>query len=240
MSTIASKQLHDDTSVTDDLIVLDTFLPGDVRYYLGQDTLLSLGQQLEAYDVDRVIIVTQRLLWEPHGRQLYAALKQRYLCNYAFVPDGESAKSFSILASLCEELVELGATRDTVLVALGGGVVGNITGLAAALLYRGIRFVEVPTTTTALTDSVLSNKQAVNGRRGKNHFGVYYPPMFIWGDTRTAMSEPSRVRRAGFVESVKNGLVGTYPILNVIEQYYHSEGSRPICETGAAEIGVFG
>jgi len=224
MSTIAATQTQDHTQ---DVTVLDTLLPGDVRYYCGQNILLSLGQQLEAYDADRVLIVTQRLLWEPHGRHLYAALKERYLCGYAFVPDGESAKSFSTLASLCEELVELGATRDTVLVALGGGVVGNITGLAAALLYRGIRFVEVPTTTTALTDSVLSNKQAVNGRSGKNHFGVYYAPLFIWGDTRTAMSEPARVRTAGIVESVKNGLVGGYPILNAVERYYQSNGPPP-------------
>ena len=80
-------------------------------------------------------------------------------------------------------------------------------GLAAALLYRGVRFVEIPTTVMALTDSTLSNKQAINGRRGKNLFGSYHAPVLIWGDVAYARSEPDRQRRAGVVEGIKNLLI---------------------------------
>jgi 3-dehydroquinate synthetase len=90
------------------------------------------------------------------------------------------------------------------LIGLGGGLIGNVVGLAAALLYRGVRFIEVPTSITAQTDSTLSNKQAVNGRRGKNQFGVYYAPLFIWSDAAYSEEEPESQRRSGVVEGIKN------------------------------------
>jgi 3-dehydroquinate synthase len=83
-------------------------------------------------------------------------------------------------------------------------VIGNIVGLASALLYRGVRFIEVPTTIMAQTDSTLSNKQAINGQRGKNQFGVYHAPLFVWADAAYAAAEPSRQQRAGIVEGIKN------------------------------------
>src|SRR5439155_5915380 len=80
----------------------------------------------------------------------------------------------------------------------------NVTGLGAALVYRGIRFVHVPTTVTAQTDSTLSNKQAINGAMGKNQFGAYHAPLFIWADADYPRSEPVRQQKAGMVEGVKN------------------------------------
>jgi 3-dehydroquinate synthetase len=95
-------------------------------------------------------------------------------------------------------------------------VVGNIVGLAAAMIYRGIRFVEMPTTVMGQTDSTLSNKQAVNGRRGKNHFGVYYAPLFIWADRRFLLTEPAHTAKGGLVEAVKNGFISDARFLDYI------------------------
>jgi 3-dehydroquinate synthetase len=94
-----------------------------------------------------------------------------------------------------------------VLIALGGGAVGNLAGLAAGLLYRGVRFVQVPTTVTAQTDSTLSNKQGINGARGKNQFGMYHAPLFIWGDAAYPRHEPVRQQKSGIVEGIKNVLI---------------------------------
>lgn len=79
--------------------------------------------------------------------------------------------------------------------------------MAAALLFRGVRYIEIPTTMTGQTDSVLSNKQAVNGRSGKNLFGLYHAPLFIWADTHYLASEPLTSCRSGIVEGIKNGLI---------------------------------
>jgi len=86
-------------------------------------------------------------------------------------------------------------------------VIGNVTGLSAALLYRGVRFVEIPTTVMSQTDGTLSNKQAINGAAGKNQFGVYHAPLFIWSDCDYVRTEPIRQRRAGVVEGIKNVLI---------------------------------
>jgi 3-dehydroquinate synthetase len=108
--------------------------------------------------------------------------------------------------------------------AFGGGVIGNIVGLAAALLFRGIRFVEIPTTFLAQTDSTLSNKQAVNSTLGKNHFGVYYAPIFIWADTKLPHSEKPVNIRSGLVESVKNGLISDSHFLDYLERKLSNKG----------------
>jgi len=123
------------------------------------------------------------------------------------ISETEENKSWETLRELGERLVAAGATKDSILLALGGGVVGNVVGLTAALLYRGVRFVEMPTTLMAQTDGTLSNKQAINGAAGKNQFGVYHAPLFVWSDARYLRSEPLRQRRAGVVEGIKNVLV---------------------------------
>jgi 3-dehydroquinate synthetase len=103
-------------------------------------------------------------------------------------------------------------------IAVGGGVVGNTVGLAAGLIYRGVRYVEVPTTMTGQTDSTLSNKQAINGRKGKNHFGLYHSPLFIWSDTAHLRTEPAVSKRCGIVEGIKNGFIADESFLDYLEE----------------------
>lgn len=187
---------------------LSTGVENPAPYYLGDGVTDLFGPYLAAHPFDRVVIVTTPPLLDRFGRALSAAVQAYGIATeVALIPDGEVHKNWSTLATLCDRLVAMGVTRDSVLVALGGGVVGNVVGLAAGLTFRGIRYVEVPTTLMAQTDGVLSNKQAVNGTLGKNHFGMYHAPLFVWADVAYARQEPLRQTRSAVVEGIKNGLV---------------------------------
>lgn len=191
-----------------EVIELNTGLEVNSPYYLGDKILQQLPAYLRRHDFDRAFLVTSQKLWSLFGSDLLATLREANIrCEPILIPESEGNKSWETLQSLCERLVVAGATKDSLLLAQGGGVIGNVTGLSAALLYRGVRFVEIPTTVMSQTDGTLSNKQAINGAAGKNQFGVYHAPLFIWSDCDYARSEPIRQRRAGVVEGIKNVLI---------------------------------
>ncbi len=106
-----------------------------------------------------------------------------------------------------EDLFDNNVTKSSILISLGGGVVGNITGLAAALAFRGIRFFHIPTTFMSQTDSILSRKQGINSFYGKNMIGSYYTPLFNFIDTSFLTFDSERFIRGSFVETVKNGFI---------------------------------
>jgi 3-dehydroquinate synthetase len=120
--------------------------------------------------------------------------------------------------------VDKGVNKRSLLIAFGGGSIGNITGLAAGLIFRGIRFIEVPTTLSHQTDGMLSNKQAVNGKFGKNHFGLYNAPVFLWTDTRYPQTEPLRFKKSGIVEGIKNGLIDQKEFIPYLEKTIKKNG----------------
>jgi 3-dehydroquinate synthetase len=194
--------------MTSSLVPFSTELEQPSPYYLGEEIEPQLPELLAGFEHDRCFLVTSRPLYERMGRGLAKRLRQAgFALKVVLVGDGEREKSWRSLRQLGEALIAGGATKDSLVLALGGGALGNLVGLAASLLYRGVRFVEIPTTLMALTDSTLSNKQAINGRRGKNLFGTYHAPVLIWGDVAYARSEPDRQRRAGVVEGIKNLLI---------------------------------
>jgi 3-dehydroquinate synthetase len=197
---------------------LSTCLEHPAPYYLGDGVVDLLGAYLRRHTFDRVVLVTTAPLMERFGDELVAAVRAYDLTlPVVLIPDGEIYKNWETLTSLCDRLVAIGVTRESVLLALGGGVVGNVVGLAAGLIFRGIRYVEVPTTLMAQTDGVLSNKQAVNGRLGKNHFGMYHAPLFVWADVAYVRREPPRQTRSAVVEGIKNGLVNDAAWLDRLE-----------------------
>ncbi|WP_028545852.1 2-deoxy-scyllo-inosose synthase [Paenibacillus taiwanensis] len=117
---------------------------------------------------------------------------------------GEEHKNLATVAQLCEQVIGLGADRRTVMVAVGGGVTGNIAGMVAGMLFRGLPLIHVPTTLMAASDSVLSLKQAVNLSSGKNLVGFYYAPRIVCVELGYITSLPVREIRAGLCEVVKN------------------------------------
>ena len=122
------------------------------------------------------------------------------------VPADEKAKNISAVNRVYDEFIGQGGTRQTVIVALGGGCVGNIAGLAAHLIFRGIRLVHIPTTLLHLSDAVLSLKQAVNSDVGKNHIGAFHAPVLVWGDLGFLGSLPADEIRCALCEGAKNVL----------------------------------
>src|SRR5947209_5100520 len=124
------------------------------------------------------------------------------------LPPGEETKDLDHFAHLAEEILGFGIERGTMLVALGGGVVGDITGFAAATLLRGIDFVQIPTTLLAQVDSSVGGKTGINTRNGKNLIGAFYQPRLVLADTGSLATLPRREMRAGYGEIVKYGLLG--------------------------------
>jgi len=123
------------------------------------------------------------------------------------VPDGERAKSLRQLARLYDALVDFEADRNTVVVALGGGVVGDLAGFLAATWLRGVPFVQVPTTLLAMADASVGGKVAIDLPRGKNLVGAFHQPKLVWIDVATLRSLPPRQRAAGLVEVIKHGAI---------------------------------
>lgn len=202
--------------------LLNTGLERPSPIHLGYDIQGSFAAELARVTthaaVDRCFVITDAPIYDLFGRSFLTELQKCLRAEVLVVPSGEAAKSWEHLRQLCESLLAKGASKGSLLIALGGGAVGNLTGMAAALMFRGIRFVEVPTTTSHMTDGTLSNKQAVNGVGGKNHFGTYYAPILIWSDTKYLETEPSFVRKAGIVEGIKNALIDQPSLIPYLEK----------------------
>ena len=123
------------------------------------------------------------------------------------LPDGEAHKTLATMATILDRLVAKGAGRDTAIIALGGGVVGDIAGFAAACYMRGVDFVQVPTTLLAQVDSSVGGKTGVNHEQGKNLIGAFHQPRAVLADVGTLSTLPEREYRAGLAEVVKHGLL---------------------------------
>ncbi len=124
------------------------------------------------------------------------------------LPPGESTKSAAELAGLCERLLSQGVERGDLVVALGGGVIGDLAGFAAAILRRGVRYVQVPTTLLAHVDSSVGGKTGINTPQGKNLVGAFHQPSLVLADTGVLDSLPDREMRSGYAEVAKYGLLG--------------------------------
>ena len=134
------------------------------------------------------------------------------------VPDGEEAKTLRTLEGVYHRLAALGLGRDDLVVALGGGVVGDLTGFAAATWHRGVALVQVPTTLLAQVDSAIGGKTGVNLPEGKNLVGAFHQPVAVVADIATLATLPERERRAGLGEVAKYGFISDATILDLLEQ----------------------
>lgn len=157
----------------------------------------------------RAYIITDTNVAPLLGDRLAASLGAAGIDHQTIVlAAGEATKSFGSFENLLDELLQRGVERATTLVALGGGVIGDITGFAASALLRGINYVQVPTTLLAQVDSSVGGKTAINARHGKNLIGAFYQPRLVLTDTGTLDTLPHRELLAGYAETVKYGLLG--------------------------------
>jgi 3-dehydroquinate synthase len=140
--------------------------------------------------------------------RLQTSLSEAGIAHHAvLLPPGEETKDLHHYGRLVEEILALGIERGTMLIALGGGVVGDVTGFAAATLLRGIDFVQIPTTLLAQVDSSVGGKTGINTRMGKNLIGAFYQPRLVLADTAVLTTLPHRELLAGYAEIVKYGLI---------------------------------
>jgi len=156
----------------------------------------------------RVIIVSDDIVAERYGARLFNSFKNAGIeASILFVAAGERSKEFDIFGQLMNALLDRRPDRKTTLVALGGGVVGDLVGFAASVLLRGVDFIQVPTTLLAQVDSSVGGKTAINTRHGKNLVGTFYQPRLVLADTDVLDTLPKRELLAGYAEVVKYGLI---------------------------------
>jgi 3-dehydroquinate synthase len=143
--------------------------------------------------------------------------EQGLLLGEVVVEPGEASKCFAVLASLCERLLELGVERGDCVIAFGGGVVGDLAGLAASILRRGVRVVQIPTTLLAQVDSAIGGKTGIDTKQGKNLIGTFHQPSLVLADIAVLSTLSAREFRAGYAEVVKYGLLGDAPFFAWLE-----------------------
>ena len=165
------------------------------------------------------VVITDRVV---AGHYLDAALNSLreagFSCSQLVVDAGEQSKDLATLGGVLENILGRGIERSTALVALGGGVVGDLTGFAASILLRGVPFVQIPTTLLAQVDSGVGGKTGVNSSLGKNLIGTFYQPRLVLADVATLDTLPLRERRAGYAEVVKYGLIDDPAFFAWLEQ----------------------
>jgi 3-dehydroquinate synthase len=166
----------------------------------------------------RVIVVTDETVAPLYLDRLMRSLAGSGLrTGSVTVPAGEASKEFGAFATLMDSLLDQRPDRGTVLVALGGGVVGDLTGFAAAVLLRGVDFIQVPTTLLAQVDSSVGGKTGINTRHGKNLVGSFHQPRLVIADVAVLDSLPRREALAGYAEVVKYGLIDDAPFFDWLE-----------------------
>lgn len=157
---------------------------------------------------DMALVVTDEHVAKLYLHRLTGALEEAGIRSKLFiVPAGEGAKSLTSMNQLVEQMVQARASRDSMVIALGGGVVGDLAGFAASILLRGVPFVQIPTTLLAQVDSSVGGKTAVNSAYGKNLIGSFHQPKLVIADVQTLTSLPARELKAGYAEIVKYGFI---------------------------------
>jgi 3-dehydroquinate synthase len=181
---------------------------GTRRYsiIIAEGLLRSAGEILDPFLLGRrPIIVTDENVARHHLADLVAALGRN--AHPIILPAGEARKSWATLEQLCDELIAVGVERQDTIIALGGGVIGDLVGFAAAILKRGCRFAQIPTTLLSQVDSSVGGKTAINTRGGKNLIGAFHQPAAVLIDPNVLDTLPDREMRAGYAEVAKYGLI---------------------------------
>ena len=200
---------------------------------IGADLLARSGTLIAPFTKQsRVFILSDETVWALHGETLQSGLSSNGLTGLEKVlPAGESTKNWALLGETLDWLLEHGAGRDDVLIAFGGGVIGDLTGLAASLMKRGMQFVQVPTTKLAQVDSSVGGKTAVNSKFGKNLVGAFYQPRLVLADTSVLATLPTRERQAGYAEIIKYGLINDPRFIDWL-----SDSGNKVLELDSASI----
>ncbi|HSZ67946.1 MAG TPA: 3-dehydroquinate synthase [Xanthobacteraceae bacterium] len=186
---------------------------------IGRGLLASLGARIaKLRPRSKAVIVTDENVAHLHLAAAEAALAHAGVATHrVVVPPGEASKSYRVFEQVCEAVIASRMERDDLVIALGGGVIGDLTGFVASVVRRGIDYVQVPTSLLADVDSSVGGKTAIDSAHGKNLIGSFYQPILVLADTALLDTLPEREFRAGYAEVAKYGLLGDAPFFAWLE-----------------------
>jgi len=188
--------------------------------HIGEGLLAQGGELLAPHAKGRVPVVTDETVAKLHYATFAHALEQAGMTPVLVVlPAGEHVKSFEHLQQLIDTLLGMNLARSSLIVALGGGVIGDLTGFAAGILKRGVNLAQVPTTLLAQVDSSVGGKTAINTGHGKNLVGLYHQPRVVIADTSVLATLPRRELLSGYAEIAKYGLLGDAEFFSWLERH---------------------
>ena len=189
--------------------------------HIGGGLIAASGTLALPFIANRhLVVITDHCVRSAHGQRLIEALEApARKIDILSVPAGEASKSMAIYGNLLDDILALGVDRSTVIIAFGGGVIGDLAGYVAATLLRGVDLIQIPTSLLAQVDSSVGGKTGINMSAGKNLVGAFHQPKLVLADSEILATLPDRELRAGYAEIVKYGLLGNADFFNWLEQY---------------------
>ncbi len=213
------------------VIEVAVHLPGrPCRILAGTDLLARAGDLARETGLrGSCALITDENVGPLHGPAVQESLeKADYAVQMLTVPAGEASKCLATAEDLIDRMIAAGLDRSSFVVALGGGVVGDLAGFVAALYHRGIPFVQIPTTIVAQVDSAIGGKTGVNARGGKNLIGAFHQPRLVLADTATLATLPDRDYREGFAEVIKHAVIREAAMLDELDPQTPREMLAPL------------
>ena len=204
----------------------------DYPVFVGRNLFAQIPRRVSNWRLGKIFVLTSPEIWALWGKKFLATFPKSEQPTVLFLPAGERHKRLNHLERLASELANAGADRSSLLIAFGGGIVGDLGGFLAAIYMRGIDYVQVPTTLLAQVDSSVGGKTGVNLASGKNLIGSFHHPRAVFADIDVLQTLPDRELRAGLFESIKAGIIRDPALFRFME---HNAGAILAREPAALE-----
>lgn len=197
--------------------------------YIGNHILENSSTYIsEFFKGKRIMVVSDDRVFPLYGEKLLTSLENIYECHTLVLPHGESTKNFQSLPVIYSAMLKAKITRSDLVIALGGGVIGDLTGFAAASFLRGVKFVQIPTSLLAQVDSSVGGKVAVDLPEGKNLVGAFYQPAMVLIDPTVLSTLPKRFVNDGMGEVIKYGCIKDASLFELLEKYNSFEELKEV------------
>lgn len=205
---------------------------GTYKIKIEAGSLDMAGERIRAISkAERAIVISDEMVWGLYGSRMEAALiKAGFSMDHILVAPGESSKTIESLGRVCGKLADLHVLRDHLIVAFGGGVIGDLAGFAAAVYMRGLSYVQIPTTLLAQVDSSVGGKTAIDLPQGKNLVGAFHQPLLVITDPSLLNTLDQKQLAEGMAEIIKYGAISDQGLFEKLEEYGGIEGALPHME----------